>query len=293
MKKIREEENNLLDFSELLDTQVGTGLCYVVNTKHSFTKNSKPFFTLYLRDVNGSVIPGYVFDVDNYVLEGINLSLVKGKVVQIRYQENYLDGVGMTVILDKVGVAENIPMEILSKFTGIYEEFDSEYNALTEFFSTELGSKISFAKPALSRSCVDYSGGKIGGLIQHYTNLVAAIKSYKTFMTDEEYKRLVGTTMIFIYTHMTVQANESMDVNLLDAMSSRLKTVASQIGLGGGYLETLHYFFGYTPKDFYVRTVVSTFENIHKMSKELSVYRTLPLTREGNAGYGTIRRYPL
>ena len=106
-------DKRILCFRNIHPDSTGEGICFVRGGQHKFTKADKPFVVLYLQDSDKTVIPGYIFDLQNFQQSGAELTKVTRHIVRIKYRENYLPRYGMTVILDKVEIVENPSQEFL------------------------------------------------------------------------------------------------------------------------------------------------------------------------------------
>lgn len=285
---------NRIVFREIQPNSVSSGICYVRDGEHRFTKADKPFIKLYLQDTTGFIIPGYIFDVDRYS-SGIDLTNVIRSVVKINYKENFLANYGLTVIIDKIDVVVNPDSGLLDIYVGTIQEAKSKYDLLLEGISNKLGLKVAIPYDICSTSYIDYSQGKIGGLSIHYWDMFRMLEVYADKFDDNECAQLWGTFLLYIFTHsnfLKAQSKGKNDITLVSALTSHLQKYSSQLEVSEGIIELVHIFFGYEPKDLFVRLVKNVSEQIVRANKEFNLYETLPITREGNAGYGPVRKYP-
>ncbi len=74
-------------------------------------------------------------------------------------------------------------------------------------------------------------------------------------------------------------------------MMTQVSGLASQLSVGSAAMELVHMFFGYTPKDIFVKTIANIGDFVQRIDKEFVLYSTIPVHQEGDAGYGAIRRY--
>ena len=74
-------DNKYLNISDLHIGSFGHAIAYVFDGKNKTAKNSAPYFLLYLKDTNGTIIPGFVFNVIDYIKEGKTLTSIKGKLI--------------------------------------------------------------------------------------------------------------------------------------------------------------------------------------------------------------------
>lgn len=269
-------------------------LAYVRGGRHKFTKVGKPFITLYLQDQDDVVIPGYIFDLKDLKAAGIELTKVIGSVAKIKATENYLPRFGMSVIIDSIYIVSNPDTATLRAFVGEVDSIANKYETLLLALQKHLGIKVSLPYAICTSSLMDYYNGKLGGQCLHYTNMLHVLEVWANSMTEEEARQLFITFVLYIFVHNNyVTAVESGDDDialvktLTDSVSKYMKTLKA----GDGAIEVIHLFFGYTPKDLFVRLVHQASEINVRMMKELSTFRALPTSREGDAGYGVIKRY--
>lgn len=294
-EKLEFEEHQILRFSNIERYQTGTGLCLVYNAVLKKTKNGKPFVTLYLRDVEGAVIPGYIFDLASPLLAGGEAAKVIGQIVDVEWTENYLDHVGMTVILSDVALATNVPADVVARFSGTILDLDQKEEALYKFFKDNLHMNVSFPVHIKTHASPDYMQGRVGGLLEYYYRMSQVLQS-TSFLADETGSNLVATFAVYLCVHAAyVRANDSgsTDITLVTTLTSLVSKLASALNLGPAAMEIVHMFFGYKPMDVYVRNIAAIADLVQRMDKEFELYKTIPLQQEGDAGYGKIKRYKL
>lgn len=280
-------------FSNINRYQTGSGLCYCYNARMKHTKSGKPFVTLYLRDINGATVPGYVFDLKSPLHAGGEAAKVINKVVKIDWQENYLQGIGLTLILNGVYVVEDISIEEQSKFRGIILDIEQKADELKKFFYDTLKIGVDIPLHIKNTSALDYSQGKVGGLLEHYWRMYKMLTSLQG-LSELEFKRLCSMFVVYILTHSVytrAAEEESADIHLFRSLSDKVSLFAQQLNLGEEVFELVQIFYDYEPKDIYVRTVVHISETVKRIDKEFALYHTIPLKQEGDAGYGKIQRY--
>lgn len=288
---------NLLRFKAIAPDSNGSGICYVRGGIHKYTRANKPFITLFLQDIDGNVIPGYIFDVENFKAAGLELTRAIHSVVKITYTENFLPRYGLTLILDKVELINDAGPNYLSYFVGSAKEAAEKYQQLMDELSRLLNIKVTVPYTICTMSHMDYRQGETGGLCLHYWDMLRVLKIYaEQLANDEERFQLYGTFLLYIYAHsnfLSADDKGEADISLIVQLTAAISRYKAKLKIGEGAVEVVHTFFGYEPKDIYVRLVCQVSGDLIKANKEISVFKTLPDSREGNAGYGTIHRYPL
>lgn len=283
-----------LIFRNIVKDQVGTGLCFVRDGNTKVSRASKPFITLYLQDITGAVVPGYVFNLDNFKYAGQELSQVIRQLVIVDYEENYLPRYGMSVRLTNVKLLSNAPADLLGKFVGNVENVQNLHSSLMAGLSAKYGIKVRMPLTIETVSHLDYSQGKLGGLVYHYYRMLLALSAYEDMFNEQDRKTLYGVFLLYIHAHsnyIQAEAKGNVDITFATQLTSSIAGYMSKLKLPQGAAEVSTVFFGYEPKDIFVRTVCQVSDSIRRVQQEVAVWDALPLTREGSAGYGTIRRY--
>lgn len=290
-----DRQNNLLCWKEIKPNESGTGICFLRTCTHKITRAGKPYIACYLQDSEGAIIPGYVWDASNLKEYGIEMSTASNSVVQISYDENYHPQYGMSITLTKIGVVQQPPLSLLSKYVGSVGDSQKLLQHLSDTLSERVGCRVTLPFAVAQTYHMDFSGGKVGGVVCHYCDMLSILEVYSSMFSAEESKRLWSTFLLYIYAHINylqAEAEEAVDVNLVVQLTSSVQKFASRLQVTAGTMEVIHIFFGYEPKDIFVRLVKQVSENLVRVNREVNVYKTLPLTREGSAGYGTIKNYP-
>ena len=268
---------------------------YVRGGRHKFTKADKPFITLYLQDKDGVVIPGYVFDVQNFKNAGLELTKVIHSIVKVTVAENYLPKLGMSVIINKCAIVTSPPPAMWTTFVGQVGNIDTVFQGIKTKLAEHLGLRINFPYTMCKSSYLDYYQGKVGGQCLHYSNMLKTLEVWSEGMTEAEARQLYVTFVLYVFVHNSyiaaVEAGED-DIQLIGALPESVSKHMEALEAGAGASEVIHLFFGYEPKDVFVRMVHEASKANMRVMEELSVYRSLPISREGDAGYGTIKRYP-
>lgn len=282
-----------LHFRNISPDSSGVGICYVRGGSHKYTRFDKPYIVLNLQDINQVVIPGYIFDVENFKLAGVELTKVTHRLVRIHYKENYLPKYGLTVIIDKLELITGAS-SMMAQYVGSINEAKEKFSALVDGLSSKLDIKFNLPYTICTASHIDYEHGEIGGLAIHYWDVFQTLNTYASKFSEEDRRKLWGTFALYIFAHFNylhAEENDEANITLVSKLTAMIQTYMQKLAVGEGALEVVHIFFGYKPKDIFVRLVVQASEDMQRASKEINLYNTLPDSREGDAGYGTIRRY--
>lgn len=293
LKKIMDDDGggiNYLHFANITPLSSGTGVCMCYNAYIKKTRNGKPFATLQLRDIDGAAIPAYVFDMASPIASGADCVAVIGQVVEIKWRENYLPNIGLTLILEGVAVKTDITDTVRRKFFGEVENKQEKLKYIHDFFFRELQCRIRLPQFATSPN---YMQGRVGGLLEYYYRMCKVLSG--VVLPNNNLRRdLVSTFVIYIYTHSAYVRAKDMDeahIDLVTTMMTQVSGLASQLSVGSAAMELVHMFFGYTPKDIFVKTIANIGDFVQRIDKEFVLYSTIPVHQEGDAGYGAIRRY--
>lgn len=289
------ETGNFMNFNSITRYSCGTGICYVYNAVMKTTKAGKPFVTLYLRDTQGNGIPGYVFDLRSPLMAGGEVTKITSKIVKVDWQENYLQGVGLTLILDKVYLLETATADDYAKFRGVVDNIDGKMEELKQYFVDEIQLNVSLPIFVRTVASTEYCSGMQGGLLEHYWKMSKMLANVHG-VSDKEKYRISCTFLLYVFVHSNyIRAHEqgADNIELVTSLTEKVTALSHKLNMSAGALELIHMFFGYSPKDIYVKTVSAVSDTVKRIDKEFSLYHTIPLDQEGNAGYGAIRRYQL
>lgn len=285
---------NYLHWVNISPDSIGEGLCFVRSAVHRFTKGDKPYFVLYLQDIDGGVIPGYIFDIANFVELGKDLTAVERSVVKISYRENYHPKYGLSVILEKVDKVVSPDTEMLGKFTSTAKEAKEAWQELGTVLSEKLKMMIKIPYNICTASSIECCNGAIGGPAIFYKKMMQILEQYETEFSEEERRDLWGSFLIYIFVHsnlLTARKSGEDDIQFLRNLTLTVDTYLKTLKIGVGAAEAIYMSSGYQPKDIYTRLVSHVADNVSCILKEINLYRTLPISREGDAGYGTIKNY--
>lgn len=296
LKKIDDVELGFLNVSTISKDNIGTGICYVYGGVLKNTQAGAPFVTLFLRDINGVSIPGYIFNLESPLVAGKELNNVIGKVVKIDWRENFITGRGLTLIIEKVGVCNEVSPDMFAKFVGAIHNLNEKKSVLLSFLKDNLGRNVTFVSTIYSHASPMYCQGRVGGLLEHYYSMIPMLSSYKHTMKKQEFYHLIATFAVYIFVHSryVISCGRPEGFDALEFSSNSTNDIVNfekMLGLGQSVLEVVNMFFGYKPRDIYLRIITRVSELVRINDEEYAVYKSLPLTREGGAGFGTIKRY--
>ena len=285
-------DTQCLNISDLSIGSFGHSIAYVYDGKNKTAKNSAPYFLLYLKDINGTIIPGFVFNVIDHIKEGRNLTAIKGKLVTFEYYCDSWSDNGISLQLTSLALVQSPDYTLISKFIGNLPNVDELLQELTDTLIEESGIAIQLPAFSLKKSYIDFCDGRVCCLVYHYLMMLQQLKTYKIIYSESEYKNIMETFIVFLSCHLDYLSNDcEADIALLMRMTEKIKTLSDRLNATSTVEEIVQYFNGYVPKDIAVRTVIHHFESVQKITKELYLNRTLPLTVCGDAGYGIIKRY--
>ena len=281
-------------FRNIQPNSSGVGLCYVRDGQHKISRTERPFIVLYLQDPDGAVIPGYIFDVSDFKQSGLDLTQVIHNIVEVHYEENYIPKYGLSVRLTRVGLVTNPTAVLLSTFVGSTKSADEDMRAIVLGIQSKIGVMFSFPYTLVTTRHIDYEGGQYGGLAKHYLRVLKQLEALEDAFTEPQRRELYITFALYIFSHINYLAasqKDEADITLLSQLMSMTETYAKKLKMGAQVHEVVATFFGCEPKSIYVRLVCQLSESVMRSCKEINLWKTLPLSREGNAGYGTIKRY--
>lgn len=292
LKKVNED--NQLHFNNIQTDEIGEGICYVTGGTIKVSKLNRPFLTLFLQDIDGIIIPGYMFDLTDFKMAGLDLTKVTHNLVKVHYRENFLIKYGLTVLLEKVELIVNPNFDLLKKYIGNIENVHADFNCLLAEIGKKIHMNLTLPITICNNYDVEYDKGRIGGIVNHYRKLFLALLAFDRDFSEEERRQLYGTFLLYIFVHdayITQNKENKADISFVMELYKRIQVYMDKLKLSQGAVEVVTLFFGYKPKDIFVRLIASLSEEIKIRSNEIDLWKSLPYTREGDIGYGTIKRY--
>ena len=293
MRKLNSNDTvALLDISKLDTNPYGVAIAYVIGGKCKTAVNGQPFYILYLKDCHGEIITGFKFNVSEYIQEGINLSKIKNKFIQIQYYDNCAEGYSRSLILDNIYFIENQNAIDVDSFIGATPGDGKMCDHILGIFSEVFHTNVTLSKIKMLTRHHEYCGGKSGGVIYHHYLALQNVLGYRSILTEDEFTNLVFSYMMFMVIHLEfLTVDEDFDSSTISSLLNYSNNLEKQFCVKSRTEEIIYYFSGVEPKDYFVRTVTSIFTNVKKNLAELHINRITPITQTGNAGYGLIKRY--
>lgn len=288
------ESVKLLDVSAIHPDSCFECIACVRGGRHKFTRSGKPFITLYLQDVNGVVIPGYIFDLADTKSLGLDLKKISNSIVKVKLTENYSKKYGMSVLIDKVEMVVKPDQNVVQTFVGSVGDPAALYNELVNAIQKRIGVKVNLPYDICTSSYMEHYMGKVGGQCKHYINMLRLLDVWASDMTEQEAHELFVTFVLYVFVHnnyMSAAVDGNDDITLVNTLTASVSKYMEALHAGSGAIEVIHIFFGYEPKDLFVRTVHQASLYNLRMNEEYSAYKALPVGLEGDAGYGKIKKY--
>lgn len=89
----KSENNNLLDAKILEEgKQYNNIICYVVGNRAGVTVYNKGYYTFFVKDINGNVLPAQIWDPANFIASGIEVSKMKHVCVLLSFTAQIYNG---------------------------------------------------------------------------------------------------------------------------------------------------------------------------------------------------------
>lgn len=292
LKKVNED--NQLHFNNIQTDEIGEGICYVTGGTIKVSKLNRPFLTLFLQDIDGIIIPGYMFDLTDFKMAGLDLTKVTHNLIKVHYRENFLVRYGLTIILDKVELIVNPNYSLLEKYVGSTLEITERFQDMLADISSILNIRVTLPRSITNTHDVEYDKGKLGGTVNHYCKVFKALSAFNDNFNEEDRKQLYGTFVLYIFVHDTYlnkRKENKADINLVTELSKVVSTYMEKLNLKQGAMEVINIFFGYQPKDIFVRLIYNLSQQIKLATNEIELWNSLPYTMEGDIGNGIVKKY--
>ena len=122
---------NLLDITTLELGHEYIKICYLHHVKEGRTEGTNSgFFRLYLKDVNGNVIIGRMFNVASYEEKGLVILALKGKPVKVHFRVDAYNG-SLNLIVNSIEYYDGVfeYASFIGKYDGTNRSYDFALNA--------------------------------------------------------------------------------------------------------------------------------------------------------------------
>lgn len=151
---------NLLDITTLELGQEYIKICYLHHVKEGRTEGTNSgFFRLYLKDINGNVIIGRMFNVASYEEKGLVILALKGKPVKVHFRVDAYNG-SLNLIVNSIEYYDGVfeYASFIGKYDGTNRSYDFALNAFKKLTNQNAELPITYKTVSL-RSVYD---GRVG-----------------------------------------------------------------------------------------------------------------------------------
>lgn len=237
--------DRLLDISSLVVGESYRKVAYFYRFKHNVTSTLNGFYTIYLKDRNGKVIIGNLFNVEYFESTGVMMQALKGKAVISNFKVGDFNG------------TPTLQLDTLEEYTGDvdYSEFVGKVSGVEdyyEFVKTIFG-KCGIENPSLpaqykTKSLRDVYDGRAGGyikLLEMVMNNLVSLNDILGFDRDEMvrtfyyvqelfYKylyRIEDVDFITTKMKMDIIINGSMQVDGIDVSHYVIDALSDLLGV--------------------------------------------------------------
>lgn len=189
-----ENTNNFLEVSTLEVGQMYERIAYLQHVKEGRVEGTgKGYFTLYLKDCQGNVVVGRIFNVDRFEESGLKILALKGKGVRLSFRVSTF---GSTLSLD---------VEAIQHYQGPmdYSQFIGKYEGTTRSFEVALSTFRKLLKepelelPLVYRTSTIRSiyEGRVGGYTYVLEHVLLNILSLRGITNVDE---ILATKIFYI-----------------------------------------------------------------------------------------------
>lgn len=171
--------NKMLDIAHLeLDKQYEK-VGYLYNFRESTSVTQKGFFTMYLKDVNGKVIVGRLFNVDNFKDSGLTMQALKGKPVKVNFHVQEFNG-SLSLIINTVSVytGDFDYGSFIGKVEGVEDFFAYTQDVLCKLSDRDIKLPSIYRTKSLRR----IYDGRAGGYTKLLQMVVSNVISYDSII---------------------------------------------------------------------------------------------------------------
>ena len=292
------DKSGAMHFKAIQPSSTGTGIVYVTNGREKFSKVAKAFVVLYIMDADGAIIPGYIFNIEDFKRAGLELNAVTGHFVKIDYMENRFGNMGLTLIIERLALVVDPPVELFNQFKLSLDGSNELLQTMSARLSKLCGKSVRLPTDLVTLSGIGFYGGKLGGVLKHYSDMLDVIEGMRGMYSEEGFNMLLYYFIMFMDLHTAYVSNVEQGVKgkTMAALYGDLANMASKFSklfsLGDGALEMpMAILSKQNITSVYGRIVIQVHQLTMQAVKESQLRFTLGLSQSGDAGYGMITRY--
>lgn len=186
---------NFLNISNVQFDIVYEKDAYLSNIGSGIDKNSSGFYRLYMKDINGDMIVGRIFNVERYLTGKLVLSEMKGKFVRITFMASMFAG-RMTLNVSTITLASGVDSRILAKVIGVIPKYNEHFEYLQNVITNKLGITSAVPQSILLYHNELLFEGRTGGCAEFCYLVLSYIETYAPLYSQVEHKAIVAC---FVY----------------------------------------------------------------------------------------------
>lgn len=284
------DSNNNLMASDLANEQLTKKVCYVINTKSGIAANSSAFFTLYVKTADSVVVPVQLFNIENYIQKGLELSSFKGSFIELSgtvtvYRGSY-SIIGSDVV--KLGVTA-LSTEDRAKFIGKVPNVDELFGEVnTALLNVDESMKL----PVIlkTRAYPNIFDGCVGGYVR-FINLWM----YQLLPYCEEYGGILLKMFYTCVLHYSKYLDRLSTVDFITAIEKleilkQLDSIEDESLLEGDALQAILRLG--SPEHLFAHILFDTFNLVEDIMKKQSMWKRLPVGGvQSLEGKSILKRY--
>lgn len=157
------KDNNYLKEEDLINQVPCTRVCYVVNQWAKVSKLDTGFFTLLVKTCDGISVVARIFDVSDFINQGLDIANLVGKFIEIKCTPSIWQG-SYNIIIDKIFIIDQASVKHTHQFLGMVENVEDLFLKCDKVFSNlEIGQLPTVYKFS---SHISIYNGMIGGFVK-------------------------------------------------------------------------------------------------------------------------------
>ena len=275
-----------LDITQLEDGSEYEKICYLFNYKSGITKFDKGFYTFYIKDVNGNMIPAQLFNLENYLNDGFKALLMKNKPVKIRFIAQIYNGSWSLIIKEIESWDGKFDY---SKYIGVAEYVaDAVEDAYKRLFDKSINQEY------YSEYFPEICDGRVGGFISLLEK--SFMKLYVYSFKELDHENLLKCFFISADAYFTyLKLKKTCDIvatnELFDILNSLQFVYKDYVCLKEA-LDTSMCLFGIAkPQHIYSHLICDVINQTNEHLRLIYKNRILPFGSRVNVGDKTLIRY--
>lgn len=178
-----------LNVNDLRDNEQGTKVCLVLNVRAGMSVYEKGYYTFFVKDECGNILPARLFNVKDFKDKGFDALYFKGKPVKLEFLAQRFNN-QWSLLIDNISI--HTGEFDYSKFYGKLSEINLD--GVYKIINSTLTDYV-IPEKYKTKSYMTLYGGRTGGALHLYVNLIRGLLIYKD-LPSVVLEELIGAATI-------------------------------------------------------------------------------------------------